>query len=772
MDTSSETPRPHRELARLPELPPAVRAARPPASQPSTGGSPLNVRTALRGLARHWWQALALWVIGTSALAAVVYLRFAPTYRSEILLQVVPNEANPFGSLGGSRNYRQTQGTLITTSNVLLAAANDPKVAALPSIRQAQDVEAELKELLKVRVEPGTNLIEVAAESPLPSEAKQIVSAVVDAFLETDAEWSAAKNSRQIEKLETYAEELDAEIAQLEGELVAMARESKTPFFLLDRVDGGRRARGDADATQTEAETDESDGRYTVGLHQYAELHQRLLDLELQQRQAEADLETVRRQASAVADPQLWIDRQVETQFQAQPDVQNLRAEYRDLTARIDEFERRYRSRSDPSYRNLIAQQQELTRRYNELWTQLEPLIRSQLETQRLDPSALIRQAEAKVARLESERGVIEQQLERLEVDQRELGTDSLKMSFLNTKLQEHRAMRSQVSLRLEQMQFDARGQGRIIQVNEARAGGKPTSDKRTKFLALTPLAMLGLVLGLVTLVEMRAGRVSDTEALSGRVAAEVFSVPPLPTARSGQRRLGKSGTEAQFEQFVQQLDHLRVALCGEGGLEGRGRCVMITSASGGEGKTTLAAQLAVRCAEAGASTVLIDADLRRATLGRLFEVPECPGLSDVLRGDASLEDALVPISQVGGCQLLPAGSPESNPNRILRGKAFGPMLERLRRSFDVVIVDTSPVLPVPDALILGRFADGAVLAARHDQSRFPAVERANHLLAGAGISVLGVVVNGARPTGAQSYHYSYRTERAPGAAGDSATTT
>jgi capsular exopolysaccharide synthesis family protein len=292
-------------------------------------------------------------------------------------------------------------------------------------------------------------------------------------------------------------------------------------------------------------------------------------------------------------------------------------------------------------------------------------------------------------------------------------------------------------------------------------------TNKRDKYLAFTPLAMLGLVLGLVTLVELRSGRVGGTEDLTGRLSAEVFAVPPLPSARSAQRnRLEGPGRDPKFEQFVQQLDHLRVALCGEGGNEGRGRCVLITSAVGGEGKTTLAAQLAVRCAEAGASTVLIDADLRRATLGRLFEVPDCPGLSDVLRGDAQLEDALVPISQVGGCQLLPAGSPEANPNRILRGKNFAPMLERLRTSFDVVIIDTSPVLPVPDALILGRLADGAVIATRHDQSRFPAVERANGLLSGAGIPVLGVVVNGARGGdrrfGSGYASYTYRSDRMP----------
>src|SRR6056297_2978299 len=98
MDTA-DSPRPGHELARLTELPPALRMPPPPASPPSSsggGGLPINPRLVLRGLARHWWQALALWVVGTAALAALVYLQYQPTYRASSLLRVETDSANPF----------------------------------------------------------------------------------------------------------------------------------------------------------------------------------------------------------------------------------------------------------------------------------------------------------------------------------------------------------------------------------------------------------------------------------------------------------------------------------------------------------------------------------------------------------------------------------------------------------------------------------------------------------------------------------------------------
>ena len=140
-----------------------------------------------------------------------------------------------------------------------------------------------------------------------------------------------------------------------------------------------------------------------------------------------------------------------------------------------------------------------------------------------------------------------------------------------------------------------------------------------------------------------------------------------------------------------------------------------------------------------------------------------------MLRGQALLEDVLIDLPQVGGCKLLAAGGPVANSGRVFQGPRLRETIERLRRSFDVVLIDTPPILPVPDALILGRWADGVLLATRHDESRLPLLERAQHLLQNAGLPLLGVVINGIRPSNLNypSYAFQYQSSRRPTPAGD-----
>ena len=111
-------------------------------------------------------------------------------------------------------------------------------------------------------------------------------------------------------------------------------------------------------------------------------------------------------------------------------------------------------------------------------------------------------------------------------------------------------------------------------------------------------------------------------------------------------------------------------------------------------------------------------------------------------------EEAISVIGGAGGFHFLPAGSPRVDPSRLLHGDRLSKLLASARESFDIVIVDAPPVLPVPDALTIGRWVDGAVLAVRFDASRYPLVERANRRLAAVGVPVIGAVVNGVRRVG------------------------
>jgi capsular exopolysaccharide synthesis family protein len=282
-----------------------------------------------------------------------------------------------------------------------------------------------------------------------------------------------------------------------------------------------------------------------------------------------------------------------------------------------------------------------------------------------------------------------------------------------------------------------------------------PSNNKRLKYMAIAPVGIMFLMLGLFLILEIKAERIADPDALSTRVQSEVYALPPLPTARSIRKR-SASEADDQIEQFIQRLDHVRFAVCGNPSDLAKGRCVLITSAIGREGKTTLAAQLAARCGNAGMSTLLIDADLRRTGLCSLLDVPEGLGLSDLLvSDDLTPTDLVIPV-QGGTFHLLSAGRPIPDPSRGLQNRKLGQVITQFRQIYDLVIIDSPPVLPVPDALILGRWADGAVLAVRYDASRFPQVERARRQLDGAGICVLGTVINGMRNSDSYYGRYSY----------------
>ena len=349
--------------------------------------------------------------------------------------------------------------------------------------------------------------------------------------------------------------------------------------------------------------------------------------------------------------------------------------------------------------------------------------------------------------------------LETLKVEKKVIDNDTFDATFAQRQLEILERREDQVKANLEQLEFaSSREDYRVNTVDGAVAAKVPSNNKRLKYMAAAPVGLLFMILGLFCLLEVKAERVADPDMLSTRVRSEVYALPPLPTPRA-MRKLSGPEADDQIEQFIQRLDHLRFAVCGNPSELRKGRCVLITSAIGGEGKTTLAAQLAARCGNAGMSTLLIDADLRRAALCQLLDVPEGPGLSDMLKEEATTDDAVIPV-QGGTFYLLRAGTPIRDASSIFQNRNLGLLISQFRRDYDLIIIDSPPILPVPDALILGRWVDGAVLAARYDKSRFPQVDRARRQLDNAGIAIMGTVINGMRNADSYYGRYSYNRRR------------
>ncbi|MGA8233725.1 MAG: polysaccharide biosynthesis tyrosine autokinase [Candidatus Acidiferrales bacterium] len=194
-----------------------------------------------------------------------------------------------------------------------------------------------------------------------------------------------------------------------------------------------------------------------------------------------------------------------------------------------------------------------------------------------------------------------------------------------------------------------------------------------------------------------------------------------------------------------------------------RPRIIVITSANPGEGKTTIASNLALALAEIGhpvlmQSVLLIDGDLRRPRLHEIFGVPNRWGLTNLLEGKTPPNDCEEMVFKTGfrNLCLLPSGSMSLNIAGLLHSPRMLELLRRMRTEFHTVFIDTPPMLHMPDARVFGRVADGAILVVRSAQTMRDAALAATQRLTDDGTQVLGTILNQWDPRETNQYGYGY----------------
>jgi capsular exopolysaccharide synthesis family protein len=197
-----------------------------------------------------------------------------------------------------------------------------------------------------------------------------------------------------------------------------------------------------------------------------------------------------------------------------------------------------------------------------------------------------------------------------------------------------------------------------------------------------------------------------------------------------------------------------------------RHKVIQVTSPNMGDGKTTLITNLAVSIAQSGRKVLLIDADLRRPRVHRVFGLAGKVGLAEVIAGAAEADEA-VQVTVVPNLSVLPCGRRPPNPAELLTTPRFEDVLDELREAFDYVLVDSPPLLAVSDPCSVVPRVDGVLLTIRVSKNGRPAAERARDMLAGLKANCLGVVVNGVGKQGAMTGygydHYRYADEYASG---------
>ena len=183
-------------------------------------------------------------------------------------------------------------------------------------------------------------------------------------------------------------------------------------------------------------------------------------------------------------------------------------------------------------------------------------------------------------------------------------------------------------------------------------------------------------------------------------------------------------------------------------------RVILVTSATPGEGKSFVAANLALAAAYVGRRVLLVDADMRRPRQHRIWEIHNLLGLSNILVGQAQLENAVQEVSPL--VNMLPAGKIPPNPVALLDSQRMADLVEEASQDYDFVIIDSPPLTAVTDPLLIGKYVDGLLLVVRPGQVEYSAVTAAKSLLEQARVPILGMVVNGiGKESGYGGYYYA-----------------
>ncbi|HXW51411.1 MAG TPA: polysaccharide biosynthesis tyrosine autokinase [Candidatus Acidoferrales bacterium] len=278
--------------------------------------------------------------------------------------------------------------------------------------------------------------------------------------------------------------------------------------------------------------------------------------------------------------------------------------------------------------------------------------------------------------------------------------------------------------------------------------------------VAVKPNWRINLILGVVLGLVMAISGVFIIDFLDSTFKDEddVSRVLPLPLLTSVPQLTSASSKKLPWlraltvESFLQLVTALRYSS------DKPLKTLAITSPHQGDGKTTVAMSTAIAMAELEPKVLLIDADLRRPNVHQRLGLEQSPGLSDVLVGEVSLNDA-IQHTKYDGLDLLSSGTSVPNPMKLLQSAKLDAILGDLRKTYRAIIFDTPALLPVHDATVIGTKADATVLVVSARITDAPSTKKAlQKLSAIPGVNMIGVVLN--RVTPANGYHTYYLTEQ------------
>lgn len=330
-----------------------------------------------------------------------------------------------------------------------------------------------------------------------------------------------------------------------------------------------------------------------------------------------------------------------------------------------------------------------------------------------------------------------------------DLNRKSVSYTVLEREAESNRQVYETLLQREKELQVMANSRGNNVRLTDrAEVPEIPFVPTPRRDLILAIVAGLVLALGFVFLLDYLDDTVKTPDDVTEKLQLPLLGLSPK-VAGNSQPLLSRDAPH----DFQESFRSLRTALLFSRGSE-RTRTVMVSSAQPLEGKTTTSCNIALALAIGGARVLLVDADMRRPSIHRTLGLENNRGLSHVLSGQARLHDVTIAL-QNPALTVVTAGVPPPNPSELLGSDAMPALIDEVRRGqFDWVIIDTPPVLPVTDGVVLSPLVDGVVFVIGAEMTQRPHVARAVATLTGNGARMLGAVLNRA-DLARNRYYYS-----------------
>lgn len=717
----------------------------------SAGSGPDVVRAGAVGvslltLLRYKWLILGVFLIVAGGGSAGVWLLTVPQYRAEALIEVSPvmprlvYKTEESGPIPLYERFLNSQAGIMR-SVVLQRALDQPALQQTRWYREPSDsllgsegTPAErLKSQLSVSPRAASNLIEVSMTTPLARESATIVNTVVDEYMKYVAERGKGKGdeilSALTERVNTYytsvkqKEETVARLMrdlgttlpesmlverrkrldELETNLENLKKAIATEEWKLKKLDEVGKARGATTSQSTDQLRYEMDSEW------------RQLNVQVKSQKLEIEIQKMRVGAD---NPRL---KEMQMRLESAMDL---------LQARERQIDERYRMEVGQGLTGDTTVSSAATAR-DKLIKGIEML---QYQKTLLEDS------------VKNQRALVDRTREQVEQLNKEQAT-----------LADLRASYDEVKKRLDEKDMERHAPGAIKIVSIAYAPTVPFKDRRLIFTAMAALGGLGLGVGLAYAWASLSPSILNVDQINSSPSAPFLGQVPL-------LRVGQTPTEADLLVRNECIRMVRTAMLQRLD-QRRGNVVLVTSAGPGAGKTTLAVLLAESLAHCGKRVLLVDTDFRTPSVAERMGLTNEPGLLGTLTQRVGDEAAIL-SNGTPGLSVLPAGTmSDAGETEMLADGSFVACLARWRATYDVVVLDSPPILPVADARIMSRFADGTLLVVREGNCRRSDLVACLAQLHAAGGKLLGTVFIGSsrhRGYGSPYYGYPARKGREP----------